>query len=114
MTGADADWKEIEQFCRRLDVLYFHGSPAKCRKIAALRLHDSLENLLTCLFFEQRRWSQCEMMGMSPGEVDLSYMRKLVDKIREMVGADPTHERRGCDHEGKGRGTVILRGHVSL
>ncbi len=50
--------------------------------MAKAKRHETLAELRTCLFFEQRRWRH---YGENPDEVALSEIRKLVDAIRERV-----------------------------
>jgi hypothetical protein len=43
---------------------------------------DSLSDLRTCLFFEQRRHRH---MGRIPVDLDMEYVRALIEAIRERV-----------------------------
>lgn len=45
-------------------------------------LPDSLNDLRTCLFFEQRRWHH---FGESPGEQAMEYIYALLEAIRHRV-----------------------------
>lgn len=78
----DAGWFEIGNFA-----LTFNGykiSGDQCAEIANAQRHDSLTDLRTCLFFEQRRWRH---FGQEPEGKALEYIRGVVEKIRERVAA---------------------------
>lgn len=67
--------------------LTFHGykragSFEACAEIANSRRHDTLTDLRTCLFFEQRRWRH---FGEAPNGADLDYIRQLVEAIRQKI-----------------------------
>ena len=53
-----------------------------CAEIANARRHNSLTDLRTCLFFEQRRWRH---FGEDPEGEDMAYIREVVEKIRGRV-----------------------------
>jgi hypothetical protein len=79
-----ADWDAIGKFA-----LTFNGYDAwepseKCAEIANARRHDSLKDLRTCLFYEQRRWRH---FGEKPDDEAMEYIRDLVEKIRSRVAA---------------------------
>ena len=79
---ADADWQAIADFALTFDGYERWGSFEKCAEIANAELHDSLDHLRTCLFFEQRRWRH---YGDEPDEEALAYWRRIVAGIRTMV-----------------------------
>ena len=62
-----------------------HGSFEECARIANGRLHHTLTELRTCLFFEQRRWRH---YGYPPDEAATKYLWELVAAIREKLLSD--------------------------
>lgn len=74
----DAPWGEIEDFALTYDC-YQH---ADCAEIANERRADSVDDLRTCLSFEQRRWRH---FGELPEGEDMHYIRGLVREIRDRV-----------------------------
>ena len=78
----DASWDEIEEFALTFDGYNVWGSFDRCAEIANTRSHESLSDLRTCLFFEQRRWRH---FGENPDEETMVYIRGLVEEIRNMV-----------------------------
>ena len=80
----DANWGEISEFALTFDGYNVWGSFDKCAEIANSRNHESLTNLRTCLFFEQRRWHH---FGKYPNDESMVYIRNLIEKIRNMVAS---------------------------
>ena len=74
-----ADWASIQRFALRFDGYQAHGSFQKCAAIANKPRHDTLTDLRTCLFFEQRRWRH---FGEHPDDKAMAYIRSLVEQIR--------------------------------
>lgn len=76
-----ASWPDIARFA-----LTFNGYEVwefeVCAEIANARRHNSLTDLRTCLFFEQRRWRH---FGEDPEGEDMAYIREVVEKIRGRV-----------------------------
>ena len=81
----------ISRFALTFDGYTHFGD--RCGKIAneALRqyketgnLPESLDDLRTCLFFEQRRWRH---FGEEPDAAAMVYIRALLGAIRAAVGA---------------------------
>ena len=75
----NATWPEFAEFA-----LTFNGYEAwesfdTCAEIANAQRHNSLTDLRTCLFFEQRRWRH---FGGPPDEEAMIYLRGVVEKIR--------------------------------
>src|SRR5262245_4737602 len=54
--GPDADWTTIGEFALTFSGYKAWGSFERCAEIANAPRHESLTDLRTCLFFEQRRW----------------------------------------------------------
>lgn len=81
---ADADWTAIMEFALTFNGYDAAGGFQACAAIADARRHDSLTDLRTCLFFEQRRWRH---WGVDPDEPGMEYIRDLVEKIRQRVAA---------------------------
>ncbi len=79
-----AEWGEISTFALTFDGYKRFDSFHECAEIANSRRHDSLTNIRTCLFFEQRRWRH---FGEEPDNEAMTYIRDLVEKIRSKVSA---------------------------
>jgi hypothetical protein len=87
----DAEWHRIAEFALTFDG-YTHWGHAcgevanRCAKAFAENgdLPDSLTELRTCLFFEQRRYHH---FGRPPDEGAMDYIRALVEAIRHKVQA---------------------------
>ena len=77
--GPNSDWDEIGEFALTFDGYKVSGSFKKCADIANAQQHNSLTELRTCLFFEQRRWRH---FGYEPDEESMQYIRELIEKIR--------------------------------
>lgn len=84
-------WGVIDRFALSFDGYTYWGSFDKCGEIAngALEgwkdngtLPDSLSQLRTCLFFEQRRWRHFDR---HPDSSTMAYIRALLDAIRTKV-----------------------------
>lgn len=94
LPSASAEWYEIGRFALSFNGYERWGSFRKCAEIGnrgaeAFRaegaLPESLTELRTCLFFEQRRWRH---FGFDPDEQGMEYIRALVERIREKVRAE--------------------------
>jgi len=84
----EAGWNEIGWFSLTFNGYDFHGGIDTCGEIANRWLRDfendgglpsTLNDLRTCLFFEQRRWRH---YGYAPDEKAMCYIRGLVRSIR--------------------------------
>lgn len=91
--ASDAGWSQIGGFALTFDGYEHWGSFGKCAEIdnhwakaytEGQTLPDSLTDLRTCLFFEQRRWRH---YGWEPDEEAMNYIRALVEAIRCKVPA---------------------------
>lgn len=91
VTPPDAGWHDIGRFALSFNGYEACGSFEKCAEVAnrwldAYRadgaLPDSLNELRTCLFFEQRRWRH---YGYDPDGEATRYIGALLEGIREMV-----------------------------
>lgn len=91
VSSSGAAWAEIGRFALSFNGYEHWGSFEKCAEIAnrwrdAYRaegsLPDSLTELRTCLFFEQRRWRH---FGLDPDEEGTEYIHAIVECIRERV-----------------------------
>lgn len=78
----DATWEEIGRFALTFDGYKNCGIFEACAEVANARRTESLSDLRTCLFFEQRRWRH---VGDEPGGEDLRYIRALLEQIRRRV-----------------------------
>ena len=81
----DTDWGYIGEFALSFDGYEYWGSFEKCAEIANSKKDDSLTDLRTCLFFEQRSWWH---IGEAPSEKGMEYIRGVVEKIRGRVAAN--------------------------
>jgi len=81
---SDSDWSTIAAFALTYDGFTASGSFERCAEIANDHRHDTLSDLRTCLFFEQRRWRH---YGRPPEGDDLAYIRNLVESIRGKIAA---------------------------
>lgn len=82
---ATATWEQIGEFALTFNGYDHWGSPEKCGEIAQQRLHDTVTNLRTCLFYEQRSW---RFEGVAPSAKGMAYIRSLLEKIRQKVRED--------------------------
>lgn len=73
-----ATWDEIEGFALTYDCYQRED----CAEIANARRVDTLDDLRTCLSFEQRRWRH---FGDVPEGEDMRYIRRLARQIRDRV-----------------------------
>lgn len=80
--SATASYGEIEEFALTYDGYNSCGSFEKCAEIANAQRHSSLDDLRTCLFFEQRRWRH---FGCHPDEEATLYIRQIIERIRRLV-----------------------------
>src|SRR5947207_1055429 len=80
----NADWSLISAFALTFNGYVVHGSFQKCAEIANGRHHETLTDLRTCLFFEQRRWRH---FGDAPAADALAYIQSLVEQIRNRVAS---------------------------
>jgi hypothetical protein len=95
----DAGWYEIGRFALSFNGYDWWGSFERCAEIAngaAQAFHelgtlpDSLAELRTCLFFEQRRWHH---FGLDPDDSAMVYISALLEAIRRRVpGTEGTEE----------------------
>lgn len=80
--ATDADWYDISMFALNFDGYKECGSFDSCAAIANAGRDNTLTELRTCLFFEQRRWRH---FGESPDESGMVYIHGLIAKIRDKV-----------------------------
>jgi hypothetical protein len=82
------NWVEIEEFALSFNGYEELGSFEKCAEIANAQRHETLTNLRTCLFFEQRRWRH---FGETPDVNAMEYIREILEKIRcKVINGDLT------------------------
>ncbi len=91
LPSCDADWTTIGSFALTFDGYDYWGSFGRCGEIANRSLNEyeknqklpeTLTDLRTSLFFEQRRWRH---FGYAPDENAMRYIRSLVATIRQKV-----------------------------
>jgi hypothetical protein len=82
--SSDAEWGEIGAFALTFNGYEYWGSFEKCAEIANAKRHDSLTDLRTCLFFEQRRWRH---YGFEPDDAAMQEIRLLLEQIRGLVSS---------------------------
>lgn len=87
LPACGAGWNDISEFALTFNGYRELGSFDQCAEIANARRHDSLTDLRTCLFFEQRRFRHC---GEEPDEDDIQYIHALIEKIRHHVAQGNT------------------------
>lgn len=80
----DADWETIQRFALTFDGYSHWGSFDRCAEIAESQRRETLTDVRTCLFFEQRRWRH---YGEEPDERAIVYIRALLEDIRTRVAA---------------------------
>ncbi|MFM7815913.1 MAG: hypothetical protein ACKPGI_02980 [Verrucomicrobiota bacterium] len=80
--GPGAEWPDLAAFALTFDGYGVWDSFERCAEIANERRGETLTELRTCLFFEQRRWRH---FGEDPDEETMDYLRKVVDRIRQRV-----------------------------
>ena len=73
-----------DPFALTFDAYEVLGSFEACGEIANARNSETLTNLRTCLFFEQRRWRH---FGEEPDSSSMEYIHGIVEKIRIKLGA---------------------------
>ena len=82
--GDSATWDQIASFARTFNAYTHWGSFEKCAEIANARRRETITELRTCLFFEQRRWNH---FGCAPEADAMAYIRELIALIRSEVAA---------------------------
>lgn len=80
--ASDANWRAIAEFAHSFNGYSAWGSFEKCAEIANARRSDTLTELRTCLFFEERRWRH---FGELPDEQAMDYIGGVLCKIRVKV-----------------------------
>jgi hypothetical protein len=85
-----ASLDELFHFAFTYDGYTEAGSSEACAEIANARHHGTLDDLRTCLFFEQRRWRH---LDTEMGEENERYVRGLVMQIAERVSRPRRRER---------------------
>jgi hypothetical protein len=75
----DATWSEIVRFAHTFNTYKQLGSFERCAEIANSKRTETLTDLRTCLFFEQRRWNH---FGAQPDADAMIYIRELLTMIR--------------------------------
>ena len=78
----NASWDCIQRFALTFDGYRYCGPFDRCAEIANARRHETVTDLRTCLYFEQRRWRH---FGYAPEGDALRYLRYLVEQIRARV-----------------------------
>jgi hypothetical protein len=85
LPAANATWSEIAKFALRFNGYEVQGSLERCAEIANSRKHDSVADLRTCLFFEQRRWRH---FGEAPDAETMQYIRDVIEKLRAKLSGE--------------------------
>ena len=83
----DADWETIQRFALTFDGYSYWGSFERCAEVADAQRRETLTDVRTCLFFEQRRWRH---YGEEPDERAIAYIRALLEDLRTRVAARET------------------------
>ncbi len=93
LPAPDAEWHSIGRFALSFNGYEYWGSVKKCGDVANRAagayyaegvLPNSLTEVRTCLFFEQRRWRH---FGFDPDEETMDYIHALLERIRQKVRA---------------------------
>ena len=79
LPSRNARWLTIAQFALTFDGYGHWGSFKRCAAIANQRRHRTLNELRTCLFFEQRRWHH---LAINPDRKTMHYIRGLIEELR--------------------------------
>src|SRR5262245_31371071 len=69
-------------FSHTFDGDFEWGSRTKCAEVANAHRHNTLTELRTCLFFEQRRWNH---FGDRPDAEAMTYIHGLIAAISKKV-----------------------------
>lgn len=77
-----ASWDEIQPFALSFNGYERWGGSQACAEIANAMRHGSLDELRTCLFFEQRRWRH---FGETPDDASMAYIGSVLEKIRRII-----------------------------
>lgn len=77
----DASWDQIGRFALTFNGYDHWGSYERCAEIAHTRRNQTLTDLRTCLFYQQRSWRD---QG-NPDAAGMEYIRSLVEQIRFRV-----------------------------
>jgi hypothetical protein len=83
--AADATWDAIQTFALTYNGFKVHGSFDACAAIANDQRNQTIDDLRTCLFFEQRRWHH---YGDEPDSEAMDYIRSLLPLLRVKLAAD--------------------------
>jgi hypothetical protein len=78
-------WKEKMTLALSFDGYEFHGSTLACAEIASTRRHGLLDELRTCLFFEQRYIRNNGQSRLAPNVNETAYVSMLISLIRVEV-----------------------------
>jgi hypothetical protein len=79
LPSRNARWLTIAQFALTFDGYAHWGSFKRCAAIAKQRRLRTLNELRTCLFFEQRRWHH---LAINPNPKSMRYIRGLIEELR--------------------------------
>lgn len=82
-----ADWGCIEKFALKYSGYERQGSLKACGDIANARLNNTLTELRTCLFFEQRRSRHTWDYSSFPDKEFMLYIWDIIERIRAKVVA---------------------------
>ena len=82
LPALEADWDEIQNFALTFDGYEHWGSSEACAEVANARKSQTLSDLRTCLFYEQRRWRH---FGEAPDANAMDYIRSVLKQIRERI-----------------------------
>lgn len=86
----EADWSDIREFALAFNGYGYWGSSEECARIANSGRMETMAELRTCLFFEQRRWRH---VGESPDAASMKRIRDLLRRIGAMAWAEDGPDR---------------------
>lgn len=79
LPSRNARWLTIARFALTFDGYGHWGSFKRCAAIAKQRRQRTLNELRTCLYFEQRRWHH---LAINPDPKSMRYIRGLIEGLR--------------------------------
>ena len=87
MPPPGSDWELIQRFALTFDGYKYCGSTERCGELANRRKNggggsETLSELRSCLFFEQRRYHH---FGQGPEREEMGYIYSLLEEIRARV-----------------------------
>lgn len=89
--GVNASWPKVRRYALGFDGYAWWGSTRACARFATAMREPSLNDLRSCLFFEQRRWRH---LARTPDRRSMKYIRTLLSRIGSLSRRSPQKRRR--------------------